>query len=84
MFTLLDSNAWCQMKRQDPAESVLAAFDSVNLVALGERHWAREDSQFRFALVRNPAFAQKVNDIVVEFANPLYQAVLIASQMVNP
>lgn len=63
---------------------MLAAFDSVNLVALGERHWAREDSQFRFALVRNPAFAQKVNDIVVEFANPLYQAVLIASQMVNP
>jgi len=62
--------------RRDLVESVLAAFDSANLVALGERHWAREDSQFRLALVRNPAFAQKVNDIVVEFANPLYQAVL--------
>jgi len=64
------------MKRQDPVKSVLAAFDSANLVALGERHWAREDSQFRLALVRNPAFAQKVNDIVIEFANPLFQAVL--------
>jgi hypothetical protein len=73
--SLLDSNAWCQMKK-DPVESVLAAFDSANLVALGERHWAREDSQFRLAVVRNQAFAQKVNDIVVEFANPLYQAVL--------
>ena len=57
-------------------ESVLAAFDTANLVGLGERHWAREDSQFRLALVRNAAFALTVNDIVVEFANPLYQAVL--------
>jgi hypothetical protein len=62
--------------RQNPVESVLGAFDTANLVGLGERHWAREDSQFRLALVRNPTFAQTVNDIVVEFANPLYQAVL--------
>lgn len=61
---------------RDPIESVLAAFDRANLVALGERHWAREDSEFRLALVRQPAFAEKVNDIVVEFANPLYQDVL--------
>jgi hypothetical protein len=27
-------------------------------------------------LVRNPAFTQKVNDVVIEFANPQYQAVL--------
>jgi hypothetical protein len=64
------------MQRQDPVESVLAAFDTANLVGLGERHWAREDAQFRLALVRNPAFPRKVNDIVVEFANPLHQAVL--------
>jgi hypothetical protein len=64
------------MKRHDPVDSVIAALDRANLVALGERHWAREDSQFRLALVRNPAFAQKVNDIVVEFANPLHQALL--------
>ncbi len=64
------------MRTQDPAESVIAAFDRANLVALGERHWAREDSQFRLELIQNPAFAQKVNDIVVEFGNPLYQAIL--------
>jgi hypothetical protein len=60
----------------DAVESVLAAFDTANLVALGERHWAREDSQFRLALVRSPAFPRKANDIVVEFANPLYQPLL--------
>jgi hypothetical protein len=64
------------MRKQNPVESVIAAFDRANLVALGERHWAREDSQFRLALIHNPAFAQKVNDIVIEFGNPLHQAVL--------
>src|SRR5262249_14415236 len=38
----------------------------------GERHWAQEDSQFRLALIQNPAFPQKV----FEFANPVYQALL--------
>jgi hypothetical protein len=64
------------MERKTPVESVLAAFDSANLVALGERHWAREDSQFRLALVRNRGFPRRVNDVVVEFANPLYQPLL--------
>ena len=57
-------------------ESVLAAFDTANLVALAERHWAKEDSRFRLQLIRSPSFPGKVNDIVVEFANPLYQSVL--------
>lgn len=48
----------------------------MTLVALGERHWAREDAQFRIGLIQSPAFAQKVNDIVIEFGNPLYQTVL--------
>jgi hypothetical protein len=75
VFDLLNSG-WCQMRTQDPVESVIAAFDRANLVAIGERHWAREDSQFRLELVQNPTFAQKVNDIVIGFGNPLYQAVL--------
>ena len=57
--------------QQPAAESVLTAFDTVNLVALAERHWARQDSDFRIALVQIPAFARKVNDIIVEFANPV-------------
>lgn len=60
----------------DPAQTIIAAFDRVNLVALGERHWSRQDSEFRQALIREPAFAERVNDIVVEFANPLHQSTL--------
>jgi len=55
---------------------VIAALDRVNLVGLGERHGSREDSEFRLQLIRGPEFAKKVNDIVTEFGNPLYQAAL--------
>jgi hypothetical protein len=60
----------------DPVRTVIAAFDHVNLVGLGERHGALEDSQFRLRLIRDPEFSKKVNDIVIEFGNPLYRAVL--------
>ncbi len=33
---------------------------------------ALEDSQFRLRLIRDPEFSRKVNDIVIEFGNPLY------------
>jgi hypothetical protein len=55
---------------------VIAAFDRVNLVGLGERHASREDSEFRLQLIRDPEFSKTVNDIVIEFGNPLYQAAL--------
>lgn len=57
-------------------QATIAAFDRVNLVGLGERHWSLEDSQFRLKLIRNPEFPQKVDDIVIEFGNPRYQGVL--------
>jgi len=55
---------------------IAAAFKHLNLVALGDRHWAREDAQFRLSFLHNPAFAQIVNDIVIEFGNPLHQELL--------
>jgi hypothetical protein len=41
----------------DPVRTVIAAFDRVNLVGLGERHGALEDSQFRLRLIRDPEFS---------------------------
>ncbi len=64
------------MKTQDAVQDVIGAFKGANLVALGERHWAREDSEFRLKLIRHSAFAQTVTDVVIEFANPLYQELL--------
>ena len=87
IFVLLGDVGWCQMKTHDAVEDVIRSFQGANLVALGERHWAREDSEFRLRLIRDPAFAQTVSDIVVEFANPLYQGLLerfVNGEAVNP
>ncbi|MGO9260367.1 MAG: hypothetical protein ACLQU1_29285 [Bryobacteraceae bacterium] len=64
------------MNTPDPVKDLIGAFQTANLVALGERHWAREDSEFRLRLIRDPAFARTVTDIVVEFANALHQDLL--------
>jgi hypothetical protein len=87
IFVLLGDVSRGQMKTHDAVQDVIGAFKSANLVALGERHWAREDSEFRLRLIRDPAFALAVNDIVVEFANPLYQNLLdrfVNGEAVNP
>ncbi len=56
--------------------TAVSTFERLSLVALGERHWAREDAQFRLKLIEHPAFTQLVDDIVLEFENPLHQVLL--------
>jgi hypothetical protein len=74
---LIFAGAGCaQVTTPDPVRAILSAFDRVNLVGLGERHGSVEDLQFRLKLIRDPRFARVVDDIVVEFANPLHQAIL--------
>jgi Haem-binding uptake, Tiki superfamily, ChaN len=63
---------------RDAVKEVIGAFESANLVALGERHWARQDSEFRLKLIRDPAFAERARVIVVEFATALHQPMLDA------
>ena len=60
----------------DPIRAIIAAFDHANLVGLGERHTSIDDLEFRLRLIRDPAFANKVDDIVIEFASPYYQSTL--------
>jgi hypothetical protein len=55
---------------------ILAAFDHVPLVALGETHGLQEEADFIAALLHHPAFPTKVNDIVVEVGNARYQAII--------
>lgn len=56
--------------------AVLDEFGSHRLVLLGEQHQRKEFHEFLSALVRDPRFAQRVNDIVVEFGNSRFQAVM--------
>lgn len=58
----------------EPIAAILEAFRSHNVVALGEgAHGNEQGAAFRLALVRDPRFAEVVNDIVVECGNALYQ-----------
>jgi heme-binding uptake protein ChaN (Tiki superfamily) len=56
--------------------TLISVFDQADIVALGEAHGRRADSDLRIALVRHPDFAKKVRFIVVEFASTTEQATL--------
>jgi hypothetical protein len=56
--------------------AVLSAFDSYEVVAIPEGHGMKDIDDFILALIRDPRFPDKVNDIAVECGNSLYQPVL--------
>lgn len=57
-------------------QTLIAAFEQADIVALGEVHGQQVDSDVRIALVRHPEFARKVRFIVVEFASTAQQPTL--------
>jgi hypothetical protein len=56
--------------------ALISAYDQFDVVALGEMHERKIDSDLRIALVRHPDFAKKVRTIVVEFAATTEQTTL--------
>src|SRR5262245_66161032 len=61
----------------DPIATVIDAFRTHDIVALGEgRHNNEQGYAFRLALLREPRFAMTVNDIVVESGSSTHQAVM--------
>jgi hypothetical protein len=57
-------------------KTLISAFDHADIVALGDDHWRKWDSDLRIDLVRDPEFARKVHFIVVEFGSTAKQATL--------
>jgi hypothetical protein len=58
------------------ARTLISAFDQVDIVALGEVHGRKLDSDLRIAVVHHPDFAKKVRSIVVEFGSTTEQSTL--------
>ena len=56
--------------------TLIAAFDHADILALGEDHGQRRESDLRIALVRHPDFAKKVRSILVEFGSASQQSTL--------
>jgi hypothetical protein len=62
---------------QDAIPAILAAFSDHEVVGLGILSYANQDfDAFILDLIRDPAFPGRVDDIVVECGNSLYQPVL--------
>jgi hypothetical protein len=56
--------------------AILAAFDKYEVVGMSEAHGMKDVDDLILPLIRNPEFPVKVNDIVVECGNSLYQPIL--------
>src|SRR5216683_5622980 len=52
---------------------VLQAFETHDIVMLGEIHWNKQEYAWLQSLIANPEFADRVDDVVMEFGNSLYQ-----------
>jgi hypothetical protein len=61
---------------QPAVNAILSAFDKYEVVAMPQGHGMQDLNDFVFSLIRNPAFSEKVNDIVFESGNSLYQPIL--------
>jgi hypothetical protein len=53
--------------------AILAAFDKYEVVGMSEGHGMKDVDDLILSLIRSPAFSEKVNDVVVECGNSLYQ-----------
>jgi hypothetical protein len=56
--------------------AVLRAFDNDDIVMFGEAHGCKQEYEWLDELVGAPGFADRVDDIVVEFGNSLYQGLV--------
>jgi erythromycin esterase-like protein len=61
----------------DAVSAVLDAFAEHRVVALGEGpHGNEQGHAFRMKLIQDPRFAERVNDILVEFGSGKYQSLM--------
>jgi hypothetical protein len=58
------------------ANALMSVHEQFDVIALGEMHARKIDSDLRIALVRHPDFARRVRTIVVEFATTAEQTTL--------
>jgi hypothetical protein len=62
---------------EDAQKAILALFDKYEVVGgMNPSEGCKDVDDFILALIRNPAFPEKVNDIAVEGGNSVYQSLL--------
>jgi hypothetical protein len=61
------------LKVEDATDAMIEAFATHKIVLFGETHANKQEYEWLCKLVNTPEFADRVDDIVVEFGNSLYQ-----------
>src|SRR5258706_14918815 len=61
---------------EDATKAILAAFDRYEVVGMHSAHGSKDVDDYILSLIHDRAFPSKVNDIVVECGNSLYQSIL--------
>src|SRR5690349_5291659 len=76
-FSLLIVGSICTAQREpkteDATAAVLHAFETYDIVMFGEMHANQQEYEWLRSLVATPEFADRVDDIVMETGNSLYQ-----------
>ena len=77
LLAAIVQNAICASKHEPQPENatvvVLRAFETHDLVMIGEIHSNKQEYNWYVSLIRTPEFADRVDDIVLEMGNSLYQ-----------
>jgi hypothetical protein len=60
-------------KPENATAAILRVFETHDIVMLGELHGNKQEHEWLRLLVATPEFADRVDDIVMEFGNSLYQ-----------
>lgn len=80
LIVVLVQNAICDSKHDPQPENataaVLRAFATHDVVMVGEIHSNKEEYKWYVSLIRTPEFADRVDDIVLEMGNSLYQQIV--------
>ena len=65
-----------QIKPEDATHAIIKAFESHSIVMLGEVHGNKQEYEFLRCLVASPDFEDRVDDLVLEYGNSLYQDIV--------
>jgi hypothetical protein len=79
ILTLVCLTQVCRLQAQreeDPVTAILQRFEQHPIVMFGEVHGCVQEHALLQKLVTSPEFAARVNDVVIEMGNSLYQEVL--------
>ena len=75
LFGMVQPPATREIPYTEAVSGILEILDSVPLVAIGDIHSVAEQGAFYQKLVRHPRFPEKVDDLILELGNELYQGV---------